>query len=313
MGDIAIQVSNLTKLYGKRLAVDRINFEVKKGEIFGFLGPNGAGKTTTQRILTGIIKANSGTVSIMGLNIETESFYAKRQIGVVPEIANVYIDLSAWNNLMLIGSLYGISKKNRTTKAEELLKLFNLYGRKNEKTKTFSKGMKQRLLLAMALMSEPKILFLDEPTSGLDVQSSRLIREKILEFNRQQGMTVFLTTHNIAEADQMCNRVAIVNYGKIAVIAPPEKLKKEFQSMQVVEVLFNKEIWNKRELEKMRGVSKIQKVNDKLKIYTEDTDYLIRQIIDFSHQEKLKIISLNTLDPDLEEIFLKIIQGYKPG
>ena len=312
MGDIAIQVSNLTKLYGKILAVDRINFEVKKGEIFGFLGPNGAGKTTTQRIMTGIIKANSGTVSIMGLDIETKSFYAKRQIGVVPEVANVYIDLNAWNNLMLIGSLYGISKKNRTTKAEELLKLFNLYERKDEKTKTFSKGMKQKLLLAMALMSEPKILFLDEPTSGLDVQSSRLIREKILEFNRQ-GMTVFLTTHNIAEADQMCNRVAIVNYGKIAVVDTPEKLKKEFQSMQVVEVLFDKEIQNMKGLEKIKGISKIQKVNDKFKIYTEDTDYLIRQIIDFSRQEKLKVISLNTLNPDLEEVFLKIVEEHKPG
>ncbi len=312
MGDIAIQVSNLTKLYGKILAVDRINFEVKRGEIFGFLGPNGAGKTTTQRILTGIIKANSGTVSIMGLDIETESFYAKRQIAVVPEIANVYIDLSAWSNLMLIGSLYGISKKNRTTKAEELLKLFNLYERKDGKTKTFSKGMKQKLLLAMALMSEPKILFLDEPTSGLDVQSSRLIREKILEFNRQ-GMTVFLTTHNIAEADQMCNRVAIVNHGKIAVVDTPEKLKKEFQSMQVVEVLFDKEVQNMKGLEKIRGISKIQKVNDKFKIYTEDRNYLIRQIINFSHQEKLKVISLNTLNPDLEEVFLKIVEEHKPG
>ncbi|MCK4532232.1 ATP-binding cassette domain-containing protein [bacterium] len=312
MGDIAIQVSNLTKLYGKTLAVDRINFEVKKGEIFGFLGPNGAGKTTTQRILTGIIKANSGTVSIMGLNIETESFYAKRQIGVVPEIANVYIDLSAWNNLMLIGSLYGLSKKNRIAKAEELLKLFNLYERKDEKTKTFSKGMKQRLLLAMALMSEPKVLFLDEPTSGLDVQSCRLIREKILEFNRHD-MSIFLTTHNITEADQMCNRVAIVNHGKIAVIDTPEKLKKEFQFMQVIEVLFNKEIQNKRELEKMRGISKIQKVNDKFKIYTDDTDCLIREIINFSHREKLKIISLNTLAPNLEEVFLKIVEEHKSG
>ena len=172
----AIEVSSLSKHYGEIRAVDGISFEVKKGELFGFLGPNGAGKTTTQRML----------------------------MGVVPEMSNAYIDLSAWDNLMLMGELYGVSKKKRKQKAMELLEIFGLEDRKDQKTKGFSKGMKQRLILVMALIHEPELLFLDEPTSGLDMQSARLIRNLVRELN-QNGATVFLTTHNIEEANQMCD------------------------------------------------------------------------------------------------------------
>jgi len=136
--DTVIQVLGLTKSYGSLLAVNHINFEVERGEIFGFLGPNGAGKTTTQRILTGVIPPTSGKASVLGYDIKTEAFYAKSQIGVVPEMANVYIDLSAWDNLMLIGSLYGVPRQEKIKKAEELLNAFDLYGRRNEKTKGFS-------------------------------------------------------------------------------------------------------------------------------------------------------------------------------
>lgn len=310
MNEAIIEVENLTKTFGEILAVDNISFEVERGEIFGFLGPNGAGKTTTQRILTGIIKASSGSASIVGFDVKARAFYFKSQIAVVPEIANVYIDLSAWNNLMLIGSLYGVSKRIRITKAKELLKLFSLHERKNEKTRTFSKGMKQRLLLCMALMHNPEILFLDEPTVGLDVQSSRLIREKVLEFNKQ-GVTVFLTTHNIAEADQLCDRIAIIDHGKIAVIDKPENLKRAFQSVQAIEASFTESIKDEDELKKMKGVNKVQKAGDKFKFYTDDPDELIAQIMNFSRQRSLKIVSLNTLGPDLEEVFVKITEEHK--
>ena len=227
--DLAIEVRGLVKKYGNLTAVDNINFWVKKGEIFGFLGPNGAGKTTTQRILTGVITATSGEVSISGYDIRKETFYAKREIGVVPEISNIYTDLSAWNNLMLIGSLYGVCREKRIKKATELLEIFNLDQKKKTKGRFFSKGQKQKLLLAMALMHNPRIIFLDEPTSGLDVSSGRLIRKMITKFNRE-GVTIFLTTHNIQEADELCNRIAVIDHGQIATIDTPENLKNKFQS-----------------------------------------------------------------------------------
>jgi len=307
--DTVIQVSGLTKSYGSLVAVDHIDFEVKKGEIFGFLGPNGAGKTTTQRILTGVIPATNGKASILGYDIRTEAFYVKSQIGVVPEMANVYIDLNAWDNLMLIGSLYGVSRQEKIKRAEELLTTFDLYGRRNEKTRSFSKGMKQRLLLCMGLIHSPRLLFLDEPTSGLDVVSSRLIREMILKFNKE-NITVFLTTHNIKEADELCGRVAIIDHGMIAAIDTPANLKKEFQSVQVVEAAFNAPV-KEEDLKEMSYVNKLQKAGDKFKLYTDNPEELIAKLLDFSRAKNLKIVSLNTLGPDLEEVFVKITEEHK--
>ncbi|MBS7633823.1 ATP-binding cassette domain-containing protein, partial [Candidatus Bathyarchaeota archaeon] len=212
---IAVAVHNLTKHYGDITAVDNISFEVKQGEIFGFLGPNGAGKTTTIRILTGIIKPDEGKAIIMEHDIEKEPLQAKQIMGIVPEMSNAYIDLSAWDNLMLIGELYGVSKKQRIERAKRLLEKFGLYDRKDQLVRGFSKGMKQRLILCMALINEPAILFLDEPTSGLDVESAKLIREMITELNNA-GTTVFLTTHNMEEANKLCHRIAIINHGRIA-------------------------------------------------------------------------------------------------
>lgn len=151
--NVAIAVQNLTKRYGDIGAVDRISFEVKEGEIFGFLGPNGAGKTTTIRILTGIIKPDEGKATIMGHDIGKEPLQAKQIMGIVPEMSNAYIDLSAWNNLMLIGELYGVPKKQRTERAESLLEKFGLHDRRNQLVRGFSKGMKQRLILCMALIT----------------------------------------------------------------------------------------------------------------------------------------------------------------
>jgi ABC-2 type transport system ATP-binding protein len=223
------------------LAVQHINFQVKRGEIFGFLGPNAAGKTTTIRMLTGVIKPDEGTASIFGYDILREGLKTRQLMGIVPEMATAYVDLSAWNNIMLIGELYGIPKKEREKRANKLLKDFGLHERKNRFVKGFSKGMKQKLLLCMALTSEPQILFLDEPTSGLDVASQRIIKEKIREFNKS-GTTVFLTTHNIEEANQLCNRVAIINHGRIAAIDSPEKLRIQSSGLQLIVVSFDKEI-----------------------------------------------------------------------
>ena len=301
----AISVSSLSKNFGEIRAVDGISFEVKKGEMFGFLGPNGAGKTTTQRILTGILKPDSGAIHIMEFDFFKHSFDAKMLMGIVPEMSNPYIDLTAWDNLLLMGELYGVSKKKRKQKAMELLELFGLGERKNQKTKGFSKGMKQRLILAMALIHEPELLFLDEPTSGLDVQSARLIRNLVGELN-QKGATVFLTTHNIEEANQMCDRVAIINQGKIVAIDRPENLRNAIQSSQSVEVAFDKPIGDLESLQAIEGVNEVRKEGDKLRLYTNTPGDVACQLVEYSKAHELRILALNTLAPSLEDVFVHL-------
>jgi ABC-2 type transport system ATP-binding protein len=229
----AIEVTNLTKHFNGLVAVNNISFDVKKGELFGFLGPNGAGKTTTIRMLTGVIKPDKGSASIFGYDVVKQGLKIRQLMGIVPEMSNAYVDLSAWNNLMLVGGLYGVNKSTRKERATSLLKKFDLYKRKDQLVKGFSKGMKQKLLLCMALISEPSILFLDEPTSGLDVESQRLIKGIIREVNAN-GTTVFLTTHNMEEANQLCDRIAIINHGKIAEIGSPEKVRQQSCGLQTI-------------------------------------------------------------------------------
>jgi len=305
MEDVAIRVSSLSKYFGEICAVDGISFEVRKGELFGFLGPNGAGKTTTQRMLTGVLRPDMGTIHIMGFDLLKNPFDAKMLMGVVPEMSNTYIDLSAWDNLMLMGELYGVPKKRRKQRATELLELFGLQDRKDQKTKGFSKGMKQRLILAMALINEPKLLFLDEPTSGLDVQSARLIRDLVRELNRN-GVTVFLTTHNIEEANQMCNRVAIINHGKIAAIDSPENLRNTIQSSQSVVVAFDRRIGDLEPLRDIESVSEIKREGDKLRLYTDKPGDVACQLVEYANAHKLKVLTLNTLGPSLEDVFLHL-------
>jgi ABC-2 type transport system ATP-binding protein len=303
----AIEAIDLTKKYGELLAVDHINFAVKNGEIFGFLGPNGAGKTTTVRMFTGIIKPTSGEAYIMGYNIETETLQAKQLTGNVPEMSNAYVDLSAWRNLIFSAELYGIPKHERAPRAEKLLKEFGLFERRDQRTKAFSKGMKQRLVICMALISDPQILFLDEPTSGLDVESTRIIKERLRELNRN-GATIFINTHNMEEANALCNKVAIINRGRIVMIESPEKLRNNIRGLQSVEVLFNKPV-DPNVLLKHTGANDAKQVGDKVRLYTEDPDEVISSLSKLAKLSGMKILALNTLTPSLEDVFIKITEG----
>lgn len=303
----AIEVKNLTKHYNGLIAVDHINFEVKDGEIFGFLGPNGAGKTTTIRMLTGVIKPDAGKAHIMGYDIQNEPIKAKQIMGIVPEMSNAYIDLSALNNLMLMAKLYGVPKKEAKERAEKLLKKFGLYERKDQLVKVYSKGMRQRLILSMALINDPQILFLDEPTSGLDVQSARIIRDMIRELN-EDGKTIFLTTHNMDEANQLCCRVAIINNGRIAAINTPEKLKMRIRGLHSVEVSFDKNV-NMKAFSLISEVNEVKKIGDKTRVYTNDPSNVVFRLIDYARSNNLEIITLNTLSPTLEDVFIKLTGG----
>ena len=308
----AIEVINLSKYYGKFLAVDQINFTVEKGEIFGFLGPNGAGKTTTQRMLTSLLTPSEGRICILGHDLAHDAYHAKRQIGLVPEESNIYTELTAWDNLMFTGRLYRMSKADRTARAEELLKIFGLWEKKDVKAENFSKGMKRRLSIAMAIIHKPALLFLDEPTPGLDAQSVRAIQTIIRQLSAE-GTTVFMTTHQIEEANQLCDRVAIINHGKIAAIDKPEKLKQTFQQVQSVEIAFTQSTEGlKEKLTTLPEATSVVKVGDKWRLYTDSPPVLLPHLVEFAKNEKLEILILNTLAPSLEDVFLKIT-GQKVG
>ena len=304
--DNAIEVANLAKRFGSLIAVDHISFEVKKSEIFGFLGPNGAGKTTTTRLLTGLIKPDEGAAKVMGDDIAREPLQAKQVMGIAPEMSNAYVDLTAWNNLMLIGELYGVPKAKRVERAENLLEKFGLLNRRDSLVRGFSKGMKQRVLLCMALINDPCMLFLDEPTSALDVESAKLIRETIVELNKA-GTTVFLTTHNMEEANLLCDRIAIINRGRIAAIDTPEILKTKSKSLQSVEVSFDRSV-NFEDLGLISGAKQVKKMGDKYKIYTEDPTEALEGVMNYAQSRHLRIITLNTLAPSLEDVFLELTQ-----
>lgn len=203
-----------------------------------------------------------------------------------------------------MSELYGIPKKEAENRAKNLLERLNLYDRREDKVKGFSKGMKQRLILCMALVNDPQIIFLDEPTSGLDVQSSLLIRDILQEFP-DQNKTIFLTTHNMDEANHLCDRVAIINKGQIAAIDRPEKLKNMIKKLKFIELSFDNTV-NIKKLSSIPHINEIKKAGDRFIIETDNINDLIHAVTKFAQYENLKIITLNTKDPSLEEVFLEL-------
>ncbi|NPV52712.1 MAG: ATP-binding cassette domain-containing protein [Firmicutes bacterium] len=234
-----IELVRLRKQYGSIVAVDGVDLVVKKGEIFGFLGPNGAGKTTTIRMLTTLTKPTSGYALVNGYDVVKEAVKAKMGIGVVPQYINLDGDLSAEENLELCGLLYRMGREDRRKRASELLTFAGLAERARYPVKTFSGGMKRRLMIVCALMHRPQILFLDEPTVGLDPQSRRSIWDLIRRINSDGG-TIFLTTHYIEEAEHLCHRVGIIDNGRLIVLDTPQKMLTEAGNW-VVEIYRNGE------------------------------------------------------------------------
>lgn len=298
-----IKVNCLTRRFGGLTAVDDISFQVARGEIFGFLGPNGAGKTTTVRMLTGVIEPTSGTATIQGHDIRNESILSREHIAVVPEQANVYLDLSVWRNLMLMAELYGVPRDRRVSSGERLLEALGLFKRKDSKARELSKGLKQRLMLCAALITEPEILFLDEPTSGLDVQSARLIRKIVTELN-EDGLTVFITTHNMVEAGDICSRVAIINKGRIAAIDTPGKLRSMMRQRHFVEALFKGNAPPHEKLETLPGVIRLESRQGGFRLYTESPGSVATLLAVLTDSLGLELQQLNTREPSLEDVFL---------
>ncbi|MFA4663073.1 ATP-binding cassette domain-containing protein [Pyrococcus kukulkanii] len=301
----AIEVVGLTKYYGSFLAVDNVSFDVKKGEIFGFLGPNGAGKTTTVRTITGILKPSSGEIRVLGYDMldEREKIKARERMGIVPEMANPYVDLTAMQNLRLMGELYGMERREIEKRSIELLKLFALYEKRNVKVRAFSKGMRQRLILAMAMISDPELLILDEPTSGLDVISARLIKDVIRE-EKRKGKTIFMTTHNMIDANELCERIGIIRRGKLIAIDTPEKLKQLVKGSISVEVSFEP---MKLDPSEIASATRVELMGDKARVFTNDPDATVKELVHYAERNNLRIVSLRTLSPSLEDVFIKLV------
>lgn len=301
----SIVADGLSKSFAGFKAVDGVSFQVRKGEFFGILGPNGAGKTTTIRMLTGVLKPDTGRIVIDGIDIRKDALAAKQRMGVIPEVGTVYTDLSARENLELFGMYYGLNKAVRQEKAEQMLKDLELHSRADDLVKNFSKGMRQRISIGCAMVHHPSVLFLDEPTEGLDVQSRKLILERVKAMNAA-GCTVILTTHNIEEASRLCQRVCIINKGQVVTVDSPEHLKSTFEQTRSVEVAFEGKV-SCDDLSTACTL-RVEESGDKMRIYTSDPDRTMEEIMRLRDERGLRILSINTLGPSLEDVFLKLTE-----
>jgi ABC-2 type transport system ATP-binding protein len=301
----ALAAEGLTRRFGERLAVDHIDFTVSHGEIFGLLGPNGAGKSTTVRMLTGYLAPTAGRARIEGIDVAVEPCGARRHIGVVPEEANVYADLSVRHNVLLMAELHGVPRSERERRCRELLAAFGLDGRAAQRGRELSKGLRQRLMLCMALVSEPSVLFLDEPTSGLDVASAHLIRDVVARLNHERGMTVLLTTHNMAEAETLCHRVGILREGRLAAIDTPAALRRRVASRRSVVVTFRGTVPDPATVLPAHDLETTP-LPAGWRVYAAEPGPLAQHIAVRCAALGLELASLNTLEPSLEDVFVAI-------
>jgi len=297
----AISIENLRKEYDGIVAVDGISFSVEEGEIFALLGPNGAGKTTTVRILTCQIKSTEGTAKIFGYDVNKDCSKIRRIIGIMPQETSLNELLTAEQNILFYGMLYDLPVREIKKRGKELLEAMGLFHRKDELVKNFSGGMKQRLSLIIALLHKPKILFLDEPTTGLDPQARRHIWEFIREIN-SEGTTIFLTTHYMEEADYLCDRVAIMDNGKIIALDTPAKLKNMMEREKILQIEMDYDEGVIEAIKSVNGVKQVSSEDGIIKIIVEDRKGLLLDIIRNVSDRNIKFIA--TVEPTLEDVFI---------
>jgi ABC-2 type transport system ATP-binding protein len=303
-----IEVSNLTKYFGKLLAVDQVSFEVKSRELFGLLGPNGAGKTTTIRMICGMLRPTSGTVVVAGFDVSQKPEKVKRRIGLVPDVSNLFGELSAKVNLEFMGKLYGLDKKTRRERIDQVLELFQLKERQNDLVKYYSKGMHRRLTIAAALIHQPEILIMDEPTSGLDAQTARLVREIIIDLNKE-GRTVLLTTHQIEEADRLCQRVGIIDRGSLIALNTPEELKNSTEGVRALEIKVLNGVDQQRWvpiISEAEGVENVFLAEGKIRVLSKDLSQLIPTVVNLVNKHGGKIENISVAQPTLEDAFISL-------
>lgn len=306
---LAIEVENLTKRFGDLTAVDQLTLGIRKGEIFGFLGPNGAGKTTSIRMMTGLLKPTSGKVLIQGEEIETVSKRVKRNIGVCPQDIVVWDRLTCRENLLLIGDMYEVPREVSVQRAGELLQAMNLAEKSDTQARKLSGGMKKRLNLALALIHDPEIMVLDEPITGLDPQSRLMVSEYIRSLGEDQGKTIILTTHLMEVADQLSDRVAIIDHGKLLVLDTPEQLKKTVGRGDVVEISLFDTSKNSQAIEmlkEMEGIEEINEIRGKITLRALNAVNMLPTTFDSLQRIDLDILNLSLRANSLENVFITL-------
>ena len=302
----SIETKSLRKSFGDLIAVNDISFSVEKGEIFGFLGPNGAGKSTTMMIFTTLLKPTSGQALVAGFDVMKNPKHVRENIGFVQQETTVDEYLTGRENLLLQARLNHIPKNEINHRIDEVLDLIELTDKQDQAVVTYSGGMRKRLDIAGGLLHHPKVLFLDEPTVGLDIQTRRKIWEYIKKIHTEFEMTIFLTTHYMEEADNLCDRIGIIDHGKIQVIDTPENMKNELGNEIISLRVENRNNHNSflSELKKIEFIKKINEDNLKLTLFTSNGTEVIPKIFQISSQLEIKITSISLTQPTLDDVFI---------
>ena len=301
MSEKLIVARGLTKTYGDFIAVDGIDFEVAKGESFGFLGPNGAGKSTTMRIIGATSVRTSGTLTILGKDPEVNGPQIRSHLGVVPQQDNLDSELTVSENIFIYGRYFGLSSSFINKKIPELLEFAQLEEKKDTKVEALSGGMKRRLTIARSLVSEPDILMLDEPTTGLDPQARHILWDRLFRL-KEQGVTLLITTHYMDEAEQLCDRLIVMDKGKIMAEDSPAQLIKTYSTKEVLEVRFGSER-NKEMVETLRPLAdRIEVLPDRILLYAEDGEQLLEQITAKGIHPNTSLVRRSSL----EDVFLRL-------
>ncbi|NHV60960.1 MAG: ATP-binding cassette domain-containing protein [Candidatus Verstraetearchaeota archaeon] len=305
MNDEVIIAEELTKVFNKSLvAVDHISFRVKSGEIFGFLGPNGAGKTTTISMLITVLRPTEGTASVLGYDIVRQANDVRKVIGVVPQEYTADEDLTGYENIMLCADLYGIPREIAKKRALELLEMVELTQFKDKRVETYSGGMRRRLELACGLINRPKVLFLDEPTLGLDVQTRTATWNYIHKLKEEYGMTIFMTTHYLEEADALCDRIAIIDKGRIVSIGTPRELKDSLGG-DIITISIKESVDVSELIRGVAHVKDVKKENGSYRIKAEFGEVTAPLIIEALRKGGYTVTRLSLTEPTLNEVYLE--------
>ena len=303
----AIVVEHLTKRFGDFTADDDLSFEVERGEIFGILGPNGAGKSTLIRMLNTLIRPTSGRALVMGYDVATQTTPVRHEIGVIPQANTVDGDLTAWESLDLYGKFYEMGRRDRQRRSKELLEAVGLWDWKDKIAGTYSGGMRRRLEIARGLIHRPRVFFLDEPTTGLDPQSRRVIWELLERLRAQGDLTILICTHYMDEADRLCDRLAIIDHGKIAALGTPRELKTSVPGQDILTIDFFQEVADDL-LAALRNLAEIREVAREdahtARVILSGDVVPLEGITEVVRQQGNKVKNLSLLEPTLEDVFI---------
>jgi ABC-2 type transport system ATP-binding protein len=305
--DIIIETKELSKSFGENLAVDRLSLEIPAGEVFGLLGPNGAGKTTTIRMLSALIAPTSGEAWVAGYQVGEEDYQIRKSVGILTETPGMYNQLSAERNLSFFAKLYEV--EDIPGQVERYLRMLGLWERRHEAVGTFSKGMRQKLAIARALLHEPKVLYLDEPTSGLDPEASKIVREFIIDL-RQEGRTIIICTHNLAEADRLCDRIAVFRSSLLA-LDSPTNLRQQLFGRRVVFHLVEVQEKFTQAISQYDFVKQAEIIDDKLVVTLNDPDqqnpFLVKTLVE--HGAEIRFVG--EVRRSLEDVYLTLVNTQK--